>query len=107
MMKSKTFPVEKMFYVINTATKQIRTFAGRSELFPFRKVAERYAAKANRYGYHDAENHYVVISVREYHDRGYHQLTRPVVNLMTGKVVEENINTPYSCSVASESYWCS
>lgn len=26
-------------------------------------------------------------------------------NLMTGQEVEENINTPYSCSVASEAYW--
>jgi hypothetical protein len=30
-----------------------------------------------------------------------------VVNMMTGKLVEEPIDTPYACSVASESYWCS
>ena len=32
-------------------------------------------------------------------------LTKKVRNLMTGQEVEENINTPYSCSVASEAYW--
>lgn len=31
--------------------------------------------------------------------------TRMVTNLMTGKLVEEDVNTPWSCSVASESYW--
>ena len=28
-----------------------------------------------------------------------------VVNLMSGKKVMEDVNTPYSCSVASEAYW--
>ena len=94
-----------MFYVINSETKQIRSFAGRSSQFPYRKVAEKYAAKANRYGYHDSSNRYVVMSVREYNDLGYNQLTHKVMNVMTGKLVDENINTPWSCSVASESYW--
>lgn len=31
--------------------------------------------------------------------------THMVTNLMTGAQVEEDVNTPYSCSVASESYW--
>ena len=94
-----------MFLVINSETKQIRTFAGRPSQFPYRKVAEKYAAKANRYGYHDSSNRYVVMSVREYNDLGYNQLTHQVMNVMTGKLVEESINTPWSCSVASESYW--
>ena len=29
-----------------------------------------------------------------------------VTNMMTGLPVEEAIGTPYTCSVASESYWC-
>lgn len=94
-----------MFYVINSETKQIRTFPGRNSIFAYRKVADRYAAKANRYGYHDSSNRYVVMSVREYHDRGYNQLSHKVMNVMTGEMVDENINTPWSCSVASESYW--
>jgi hypothetical protein len=28
-----------------------------------------------------------------------------VVNLLSGETVMEDINTPYCCSVASESYW--
>ena len=30
-----------------------------------------------------------------------------VRNAMNGKIVEEHYATPFSCSVASESYWCS
>lgn len=30
-----------------------------------------------------------------------------MANMMTGRLVEEAIGTPYACSVASESYWCS
>lgn len=32
---------------------------------------------------------------------------RIVFNIMTGLPVEEAIGTPFACSVASESYWCS
>jgi hypothetical protein len=32
-------------------------------------------------------------------------VTRTVTNLMTGKEVEEDVNLPYFCSVASEAYW--
>jgi hypothetical protein len=31
--------------------------------------------------------------------------THMVANLMTGTLVEEDVNLPYSCSVASEAYW--
>ena len=31
--------------------------------------------------------------------------TRTVINIMSGKEVQESVNTPYSCSVASEHYW--
>lgn len=30
-----------------------------------------------------------------------------VKNLITGKMVEESVNTPYCCSVASATYWAS
>jgi hypothetical protein len=33
--------------------------------------------------------------------------TETVKNLMSGKDVEQSVNTPYCCSVASESYWSS
>lgn len=95
-----------MFYVINSETKRILSFANRSSRFPYRKVAEKYAAKANQNGYHNSSNCYVVMSVDEYNERGYNQMTHKVMNVMTGEMVEESINTPWSCSVASESYWC-
>ena len=34
---------------------------------------------------------------------GYHL----VRNIMTNRVIEEQDGTPYACSVASETYWCS
>lgn len=94
-----------MFYVMNSETKQIRTFAGRDSQFAYRKVAEKYAAKANRSYYRNSQNCYVVISVDDYRAAGYSNLTHKVVNLMTGQEVEESINTPYCCSVSSETYW--
>ena len=35
-----------------------------------------------------------------------HETYRDVVNIMSGKVVRERYDLPYSCSVGSESYWC-
>lgn len=34
---------------------------------------------------------------------GYQRVT----NIMSGKQVDEAIGTPFTCSVQSESYWCS
>lgn len=36
-----------------------------------------------------------------------HQTYREVRNIMSGKIVKEHYKTPYSCSVASETYWSS
>ena len=35
-----------------------------------------------------------------------HETYREVRNAMSGKIVKEHYKTPYSCSVASEAYWC-
>ena len=35
-----------------------------------------------------------------------HKTYVDVRNAMTGKIVEERYDTPFSCSVASETYWC-
>ena len=32
--------------------------------------------------------------------------TEMVRNLMTGKLVEQSVNTPLCCDVSSETYWC-
>jgi hypothetical protein len=36
-----------------------------------------------------------------------HETYREVKNIMTGSTVRERYDTPYSCSVASETYWSS
>ena len=36
-----------------------------------------------------------------------HETYRTVINLMSGQPVQERYDTPWSCSVASESYWSS
>jgi hypothetical protein len=36
-----------------------------------------------------------------------HETYREVRNIMSGKIVKEHYKTPYSCSVGSESYFCS
>lgn len=48
-----------------------------------------------------------VLAVQD--SNAYHLLiasTREVRNVMTGELVRESVNTPWHCSVASESYWC-
>ena len=36
-----------------------------------------------------------------------HETYNEVRNIMSGKIVKEHYLTPYSCSVASEAYFCS
>ena len=94
-----------MFVVVNSETNRVLSFANRPSQFPYHKVAVKYAAMANRYGYHDSSNRYVVMSVAEFNAMEDVRVTRKVRNLMTGEMVDEDVNTPYCCSVASESYW--
>ena len=56
---------------------------------------------------HHGRGKLVVIAHTDYVKKGYDKRTHMVRNLMTGEMVEENVNTPYTCSVASETYWCS
>jgi len=51
----------------------------------------------------DPENDYDYAESGDYYANI--EKTHMVKNLMTGTMVEESINTPYSCSVASEAYW--
>ena len=57
---------KQMFVVVNSETNRVLSFANRPSQFPYHKVAVKYAAMANRYGYHDSSNHYVVMSVAEF-----------------------------------------
>jgi len=45
------------------------------------------------------------IKVQEYLAYKLIEKKIPVVNKMTGLVVMESVNTPYSCSVGSDAYW--
>ena len=74
--------------------------------FAYKGVAQRHADKHNtkRVG---SRGELVVISCEDYQKSGFGNRTHMVRNIMTGEMVEENINTPYTCSVASETYWCS
>ena len=54
---------------------------------------------------HNGRGKLVVIAHTDYVKKGYDKRTHMVRNAMTGEMVEENVNTPYSCSVASEAYW--
>jgi hypothetical protein len=84
------------YLVYNMETKAIFD----DKRFAYKAVALRWADKW--------EKRYKVklnaMQVVDYH-KTHGNLTKKVRNLMTGQEVEENINTPYSCSVASEAYW--
>ena len=47
---------------------------------------------------------YAVIDVIDYYENIAKTVTR--VNLLSGEEYQEDINTPLSCSPASETYWC-
>jgi len=94
-----------MFVLMNAKTKQLFHSYHFKTTYQHAGHARRAASKhsstpyAKKYG-----TEYVVIDYGAYMNL-YGNLTRRVTNLMTGAIVEENINTPYSCSVSSESYW--
>lgn len=45
----------------------------------------------------------VMVAIDKYRATHY----RTVTNLMTGELVKERLDTPFHCSVASETYWSS
>lgn len=68
--------------------------------FAYLKVACRHADKyTKKYG--------VATDVMNYdgYMKSYGKMTKKVRNLMSGKEVEININTPRSCDPSSELYW--
>lgn len=75
--------------------------------FSYMVYATEGAAKAaiTRLKKSDPNNDYDWSSTEDYFAKI--EKTRLVKNVMTGKMVEESINTPFSCSVSSENYWCS
>jgi hypothetical protein len=57
----------------------------------------------------ESEDYVALLRTRRCWKSKYEMHIRPTYierkNVMTGKRVLEHFNTPYSCSVASESYW--
>ena len=77
--------------------------------YTYKKVAIRAAAKMDAYYASitvggDYQPNIAVMPAVEYYNTLGNQ-TRIVRNLMSGKEVEININTPLSCDPSSETYW--
>lgn len=72
------------------------------KIFPSQKLAARACVQM-------AKRKTIVLQEVEISDYDYYkqhiEQFREVKNLMTGQMVSESVNTPYSCSVASEAYW--
>jgi hypothetical protein len=101
MVNSKEMKMSRFFVLMREDKSLLRSNNFRCE-FKQRAAAQRLADKLVAQGW----GKIVVVDYSDYHMAGYDKLTRKVRNLMNGAEVEESINTPYSCSVASESYWC-
>lgn len=77
--------------------------------YVYKKVALRAVAKLDEYYKSvtvgsDYVSDLAVMAADEYY-RTLGNQTRIVRNLMSGKEVEININTPLSCDPSSETYW--
>lgn len=91
-----------MFLVYNKETTMImrpRQYA--PELYKTEAAAKAFLTRMVKMGYHRddyavAESNHFCANIEKY---------RRVKNLMTGETAIESVNTPNSCSVASESYW--
>lgn len=66
------------------------------------KAAQNAACKRNSVLQHSYEK-YSVNTPEELSELG--KKTHKVRHLITGEIVDERIDTPYSCSVSSEAYW--
>ena len=92
----------KNFVLVREDKSLVESYHYRTS-FKQKAAAVRMADKLMR-GLYKGEK-LVVMEYNVYQAHGYDKLTRKVQNMMTGQWVEESINTPYCCSVASESYW--
>jgi len=83
----KTGVTLKCKYHINT-----RTFATKG-------AAKAYRTRQSKAG-KIVKSHYRIVEASKFVDRKV-----MVKNLMTGKLVEQTVNTPRCCDVSSELYW--
>lgn len=94
--------MSKQFVLINYSDNSLVQSSYRRTVFKQRAAALRMAKKMEMNGYGGMIR---VMSYDDYVEAGYDKQTRRVRNFMTGEMVDEPINTPYCCSVASETYW--
>jgi hypothetical protein len=92
-----------MFVVVDTDTKcKVVHPRTRKETYLSERAAKAALTRINKLLHTQGE--FVVMDVSTYNAQ---VPMREVINLMTGKPVLERADTPWSCSVASESYWSS
>ena len=97
-----------MYVVYDTVTTLIYNHKGvpdHNKVHNSTKAAFACRTRAMNSGKLDAETRLAVT----FADKFYAEIEKTVTrkNAMTGVSFEEPINTPYSCSAASESYFCS
>ena len=92
-----------MFVVVDTHTKcKVRHPGTGKETYATERAARAAATRIGKVK--DTLGAFVVMDVSTYEAQ---VPMREVVNLMTGQPVWERADLPWSCSVASESYWSS
>jgi hypothetical protein len=92
-----------MFVVVDTYTKcKVRHPRTRKETYASERAARAAVTRISKI--QDTLGSFVVMEVDAYRAQ---VPMREVTNLLTGETVQERADTPWSCSVASESYWSS
>lgn len=92
------------FVIFNIETNKVYKKFGGIRTFATTRSAKGMSTRLNN-GEGLSRLPWHVITLEEY--KSQPTKTHLVKNLMTGKMVEEPIDTPWRCSVASESYWSS
>lgn len=94
-----------MSYVVynKETTKIMQAKSYGKQYYSTEAAAKAFLTRMVKMGYRKED--FAVAEIGEF--RANIEKTREVTNLMTGKKVVESVNTPYHCSVSSETYWCS
>jgi hypothetical protein len=94
-----------MAYVVynKETTKTIRAKAYGKEYYATEAAAKAFLTRMAKMGYRKED--FAVAEISDF--RANIEKYENVTNLMSGKPVRQSVNTPYYCSVASETYWSS
>ncbi len=94
-----------MTYVVynKETTKTIRAKAYGKEYYATEAAAKAFLTRMVKMGYRKED--FAVAEISDF--RANIEKYETVTNLMSGKPVRQSVNTPYYCSVASETYWSS